>query len=46
MTDSVTPRRSFITRLAAGAAVIGATPAVAAIGLFGGGGTARRARGR
>jgi intracellular sulfur oxidation DsrE/DsrF family protein len=32
MTDSVTPRRSFITRLAAGAAVIGATPAVAAMG--------------
>ena len=32
MSDTATPRRSFITRLAAGAAVIGATPAVAAIG--------------
>ena len=32
MTDSATPRRSFLARFAAGAAVMGATPALAAIG--------------
>jgi hypothetical protein len=32
MTDSATPRRSFLSRLVAGAAVFGATPALAAIG--------------
>jgi intracellular sulfur oxidation DsrE/DsrF family protein len=32
MTDIITPRRSFIARLAAGAAVFGAVPAVAALG--------------
>jgi hypothetical protein len=32
MSDSASPRRSFLTRLAAGAAVFGATPALAAIG--------------
>ena len=32
MTDSATPRRSFLARFAAGAAVMSATPALAAIG--------------